>query len=210
MLAEVEVAAGRLDDARSACRTLAAVTREADVPRIDALAAYAAGITAAAAGEPDAAARLETALAGFAAAGLPLETARTRLALSRLLADTAPEVAVAEARAALTAFDELAATADADATASHLRRLGSPGRPAPRGTGALTHRESEVLRLLAEGLSNEQLAQRLFLSKRTVEHHVSNILGKLGVTTRAEATALALRALPGDLAAAPAPSRKAT
>lgn len=202
LLAEVEVAAGRLDDARSICRSLAAIAQQVEVPMIHALAAYAAGITAASAGEPDAAAHLEAALAGFVAADLPLETARARLALSRLLADSAPEIAVAEARAALTAFDTLAATPDADATASHLRRLGKPGRPAPRGPGVLTRRETEVLRLLAEGLSNEQIAQRLFLSKRTVEHHVSNILGKLGVTTRAEATALAVRA--GSLTASSA------
>lgn len=196
LLVEVEVAAGRLDDARAICRSLAAVARLVGVPRIDALAAYAAGVTAAAAGEPDAVARLEAALAGFVAADLPLEAARTRLALSRLLAESAPEVAVAEARAALAAFDALAAAADADDAASHLRRLGKPGRPAPRGPGALTRREAEVLRLLAEGLSNDQIAQRLFLSKRTVEHHVSNILGKLGLTTRTEAAALALRGGP--------------
>ena len=65
--------------------------------------------------------------------------------------------------------------------------------PAPRTSGPLTAREREVLALLVEGLSNQQIAVRLFLSKRTVEHHVGNIFTKLGVATRAEALAYAVR-----------------
>ena len=65
---------------------------------------------------------------------------------------------------------------------------------ATRGNpGALTSRELEVLALLAAGLRNGEIARRLVLSTRTVEHHVSAILGKLGVRTRAEAAAAALR-----------------
>jgi len=76
-----------------------------------------------------------------------------------------------------------------------LRQLGvRPGTiPTPRTSGRLTEREREVLRLLAEGLSNQQIADRLFLSKRTVEHHVGNILAKVGVASRAEALAYAVR-----------------
>nr|WP_260152301.1 helix-turn-helix transcriptional regulator [Hoyosella altamirensis] len=59
--------------------------------------------------------------------------------------------------------------------------------------GPLTNRESEVLRLVSEGLPNDEIADRLFLSKRTVEHHISSIFRKFGVSSRAEAIAAALR-----------------
>lgn len=193
LLAEVETAASRLDEARAMCARLDAMAGATGVPRIRALAEYAAGITAAAAGEPDALAHFEAALPGFAASDLPLEEARTRLAIARQVAESAPSVAVAEAQSALEVFDALAAAPDADAAANVLRGLGKPGRSAPRGAGALTHRESEVLDLIAEGLTNEQIACRLFISKRTVEHHVSSIFAKLGLATRTEAAAYALR-----------------
>ncbi len=193
LLVEVELAAGRPAEAQASCERLAAIAKDTDVPRLQALAEYAAGITCAAAGRPDALAHLEKALAAFADSDLPLETARTRLAISRVEAQTSPDVAIAEARAALTTFEALAAAADTNATASHLRSLGRPGRPTPRAVGALTRRESEVLDLIGEGLSNEEISKRLYLSKRTVEHHVSNILSKLGATTRLEAAAHVLR-----------------
>ena len=75
-----------------------------------------------------------------------------------------------------------------------LRSLGAraPAVPSPRTPGGLTQRERVVLRLVVEGLSNQQIADQLFLSKRTVEHHVGHILAKLGVATRAELLAYAV------------------
>jgi DNA-binding NarL/FixJ family response regulator len=67
------------------------------------------------------------------------------------------------------------------------------GHSAQRGTGSPTVREQEVPALLGEGLSNPDIAARLFVSRRTAEHHVSDILAKLGLTNRAEATAYAIR-----------------
>jgi ATP/maltotriose-dependent transcriptional regulator MalT len=62
--------------------------------------------------------------------------------------------------------------------------------PAPAG---LTRREMEVLRLVAEGMSNQQIAESLVLSEHTVHRHISNVLGKLGVSSRTAAVAEAAR-----------------
>jgi NarL family two-component system response regulator LiaR len=64
---------------------------------------------------------------------------------------------------------------------------------APSQSYSLTERELEVLALLAEGLTNSQIAERLVISRSTVKSHVSNILSKLDVATRAEAVVLALQ-----------------
>jgi DNA-binding NarL/FixJ family response regulator len=129
----------------------------------------------------------------FAGLGLTFEAAHARVALARVLASHAPAAAAVEARHALEAFERLGATRDADAAASLLRELGAPGRTFPKGYGALTKRETEVLSLLAEGCSNAGIAERLYISRRTAEHHVARILSKLGLRNRAEAAAYALR-----------------
>jgi DNA-binding NarL/FixJ family response regulator len=78
------------------------------------------------------------------------------------------------------------------------RELGGGARSWPRGHGTLTKRESEVLPLVAAGLSNADIADRLFISRRTAEHHVASIISKLGLKNRAEAAAYAVRELPED------------
>jgi ATP/maltotriose-dependent transcriptional regulator MalT len=143
------------------------------------------------AGDPRGARRhLDGAIAEFVRMEMPYEAARTRLLLAEISYGTEPEIAATEARAALTAFDSLDARRDADATAAFLRERGlKVGRPSPRTLATLTRREQEVLDLLREGLSNPDIADRLFLSRRTVEHHVASILSKLGLRTRSEAAA---------------------
>ena len=110
--------------------------------------------------------------------GCPYEAART-------LADAGDEAALAE-------LDALGARPAADAL---RRRLGIRGpRAATRENSAgLTARELDVLGLLAQGLRNGEIAERLYLSTRTVDHHVSAILRKLQARSRAEATAVAMQ-----------------
>ena len=142
-------------------------------------------------------AHLETALAAFIQAGIPYRAAQTRLLLAQTLRLDDRAVAGAEARAALSAFEDLGASHDADAAAALMRDLGmKAARTGPRNFGRLTKREQEVLALLGEGLSNPEIAERLFLSRKTVEHHVARILAKLGLRGRAEAAALAARSAP--------------
>jgi len=134
----------------------------------------------------------------FTALDLPLEAARAQLELARAIAQPAPEAAVAEARLALRTFERIGATADADAAAGLLRQLGTGGRAWPKHYGAMTKRETEVLSLLAAGCSNAEIAERLYISRRTAEHHVAHILSKLDLRSRAEAAAYAVRELPED------------
>jgi DNA-binding CsgD family transcriptional regulator len=137
---------------------------------------------------------LEVALSWFGGLQLPYECARTRVLVAGAMALDDRETAISEARAALGAFDRLGAARDADEAAALLRGLGARvARAGPRGLGTLTRRERDVLSLLGEGLSNPAIAARLYVSRRTVEHHVANVLSKLGLSGRGEAAAYAAR-----------------
>jgi DNA-binding NarL/FixJ family response regulator len=195
-LVTARLALGDLDAAEVAAKRLAGLAGDAGTGQgqIAALAAQAGARVADAAGHPDEARRLlARALELFARADLPHETALARLELARALAGANPELAAAEARSALAAFEELGAGGDADAADALLRSLGAPGRTGPKRFGVLTRREQEVLRLVGLGLSNPEIAQRLFISRKTAAHHVSNVLAKLGVRNRAGAIAYAAR-----------------
>lgn len=102
-------------------------------------------------------------------------------------------------RQALAALDDLGARATAAAARRRMRTLGIRAiprgpRPATRGAPAgLTSREQEILALLSEGLSDREISQRLFISERTVHHHVSAVLSKIGVSSRTAAAREAAR-----------------
>jgi DNA-binding CsgD family transcriptional regulator len=162
-------------------------------PYLRAAAALAKGRVCLAGGTGDPRACLHEALEGFARAELPMELARTRLELARALSDRSPEVAIAEAKSALLDFERLEAARHADAAGALLRSLGAPIRTGPKGVGALTRREAEVLQLIGAGLSNPEIADRLYITRKTVETHVGNLLAKLGLRNRAEAAAYATR-----------------
>jgi DNA-binding CsgD family transcriptional regulator len=189
LLTRARLAGGDSTGAATAAEDLADQAAQSSHPVIHVLAEYAVGLAAAARDDPRATGRLEAAVTGFGRLALPFEEARARLDLARVLGSQEPGLALVEARSALRLFQELGADREADAATSVLRALGVSGHTGPRGTGTLTGREEEVLALLGQGLSNPEIASRLFLSRRTVEHHVSNILAKLGLTTRAAATA---------------------
>jgi DNA-binding CsgD family transcriptional regulator len=157
---------------------------------------HAAGKVALARGDTDATGLLRSAALGFAQSGLPLAACRARMDLARSLLATDQGLAITEARSSLQALDRMGATAEADRAAAFLRGLGVKGRTGPRDGGVLSRREREVLGLVCEGLSNAEIAERLFISTRTAAHHVSNILTKLGVRSRTEAAAYALLNLP--------------
>jgi len=193
LLVDVHLEEGDLGAAERAARRLDLVAVAQRGPYLKAAAALARGRLCVASGQGDARACLHEALEGFSRAELPMELARTRLEMARALSGRAPEVAVAEARAALEDFERLEAARHADAAGALLRSLGAPVRTGPKGVGALTRREAEVLELVGAGLSNPEIAERLYITRKTVEHHVGNLLAKLGLRNRAEAAAWATR-----------------
>jgi DNA-binding NarL/FixJ family response regulator len=124
---------------------------------------------------------------------MSFETALARLEWAEALDAAHRGIASEDARLALSRFDQLDARPYADRAAALLRKLGAGSRPGPRSSGRLTSRERQVMDLVSHGLSNLEIGERLFISPKTVEHHVGRILSKLGLRSRAEAVAWAFR-----------------
>jgi DNA-binding CsgD family transcriptional regulator len=195
LLVEVQAARGDAASATASAERLDAIARTTGQPRLRAVADLALGRAAASAGDGSARERLESAVDRFAQIGMPLEAATARLDLASLLAEAEPEVAANEARLAVEAAERAGAVAMADRAAALSRELGGPARTGPKLVGLLSKRETEVLRLLGEGLSNAEIAARLFISTKTAGNHVGNVLSKLNLRSRSEAAAFAVRNL---------------
>jgi ATP/maltotriose-dependent transcriptional regulator MalT len=184
---EIMLAAGELDEARAASDELETVAARYSSALLEAIGAYERGAVELAAGDaPRALELLRRALHAWRTLEAPYEVARTRLLIGeacRALDDT--DACELELEAALADFVRLGARPDA----ARVERL--LGRTPDREAHGLSPRELEVLRLLAAGMSNRQVAATLVISEHTAARHVQNIFSKLRVSSRAAATAFA-------------------
>lgn len=193
-LVEASVEIGDHDGAASASDELTEAAAGTEVAVIRALAAGARGRVSAAAADSEAAvAELRTAHAIWAQLHQPFEAAKTLAEIGKVLAAIADPSAADCFRNALTGFRELGALLEADRVARQLRSLGIPVRPTKGAPGVVSERENQVLRLVAAGLSNPEIAARLHVSRKTVSHHVSHLLTKLSLRNRAELAAYVAR-----------------
>lgn len=184
-LVEVALALDDLNAAEQAVRELddAAVRLDSPYPRAIA-ATWSGALTIAEGRHQESLAALRSALADWAQLDAPYEAARCRVFLARACREVGDlETAELELDAARRAFTELGATRE-------LAVLDGE-RPRPSAPAGLTPREVEVLRLVATGASNREIAAELVLSEKTVARHVANIFLKIGVSSRAAATAFA-------------------
>jgi ATP/maltotriose-dependent transcriptional regulator MalT len=145
----------------------------------------------------DARRHFEDAVDGFLESGAPFEVARAGIELARALVMLERrEAAAEEAQRAIDLLSELKAELELARARDLLGSISSvvpAGETTRRPVAGLTKREIEVLRLVADGLNNQAIAERLFVSDHTIHRHLSNILNKLSVSSRAAAVAQAAR-----------------
>jgi ATP/maltotriose-dependent transcriptional regulator MalT len=194
LAARAAVAAGDLAAARACLEELRSIAQRVGTGAINASLRLVDGLIAAASGDGDGGRRaLEDAVDLFQRQHAPFEAARAQLELARLLAAQGQPAAAREAAAARRAFEGLGAAREAEHSRQLIEQLEGPSAAAPAG---LTPRELEILRLIGEGRSNQEIARTLVLSVRTVERHVSSIYAKLGAdgkAARASAAAYAAK-----------------
>jgi DNA-binding CsgD family transcriptional regulator len=186
---EIMLAASDVPAARAGADELARIAERLDAPLLRAVAAHATGATLLAEGDGRAAlTALRKAWAAWQEIEAPYEAARVRVLIAlacRALGDD--DTAEMELDTARWVFRQLGAAPDV-ARVEALPRAGAVGAP-----GGLTAREVEVLRLVAEGQTNREIAKALVLSDHTVRRHLQNIFNKIGVSSRAAATAFAFQ-----------------
>jgi DNA-binding NarL/FixJ family response regulator len=182
---EVALAAGDLAAAAESVEELQMLADRLRTPAVHALAAGAAGALRLAEGDAaTAVSSLRAAVSAWQSLGAPYEVALVRELLAtavRLAGDD--QGAQLELEVAHAVFERLGAARDASRTGRLLRSETSPG--------GLTAREVEVLRLVARGSTNREIASALTISQHTVARHLNNIFAKLDVSSRVAATAYA-------------------
>lgn len=196
LLGEAEIGQGQIEGAARRGGRLAELGSTLDCRLMLARGERLRGRALEAASDPEARRHLEAALREFVRLEMPFEAARTRLLLARALRDPDPGAAEAEARAALAAFENLGAVPEAGDATAVLGEIDGTIRARTggmRGPAGLTRRELEVLRLVAQGLGDREIAAALVLSRHTVHRHVHSILTKLDLPSRAAAAAHAVR-----------------
>lgn len=193
LLTQIALAMNDTPRARQATMLLKQLADEAQSDLLQAQAEMAQGAISRQAGAPDAVEHFQAALDHLKAYDHSLPASRAKLEMARTLAERDSAAALVWAQAAFAAFERMGATQDADAAAQLLRELGAPRRSGPASNSILTAREEEVLTLVALGLSNREIGERLVISPKTAEHHVGQILSKLGLKSRAEAAAYVAR-----------------
>jgi LuxR family transcriptional regulator, maltose regulon positive regulatory protein len=187
--------------ARAALLELSSIAAVVATNPLRAAASFASGYIAMGEAKWDAARRcFEDAVDLYLQSGAPFEVGRARIELARALGKLGRIDAGAEqAQRARILLSELTAeleSARAQSVLDLLATAQSTARSAVSSrakSGELTRREIEILRLVAEGLNNQTIAERLFVSDHTVHRHLANILNKLDVSTRAAAVAQAAR-----------------
>ena len=184
---EIALAAAEIEEAERASEELAEIARAQGSDALGAMSADSAGAVALARDDPSAALpALRKAWSVWQELEAPYEAARTRVLVGLACAALGDNDTVGlELEAARSAFAKLGAVQDLARVDALL------GTSASRDPHGLTRRELQVLRLVATGETNRGIATELVLSERTVDRHVSNIYAKLGVSSRAAATAYA-------------------
>ena len=182
---------GEVAAAEEAVAELETVADASGTDWLTGAASHLRGRLAQAGGDPAAARTvLQRAVEAYQRVELPFETALARADLARALhALERHEPAVEQVRAATASLEHLGATVEAGKARATMDGVSATGEST--AGGVLTAREAEVLRLLAWGASNQEIADELVLSPHTVRRHVSNLLTKLGLTSRTAAAAWA-------------------
>jgi DNA-binding CsgD family transcriptional regulator len=192
LLVQARLAEGDVPAADFAASGLEALASDSGVDQVVAYAERARGRVASATDVAGGLEHLERAEGLFSGLGMENEVGRTRLDLARVLREVDRQASIAEARSALSSLHATGSSFERDQAAALLRELGDDSRPvATQQIDDLTAREVEVLRLLGEGLTNAEIAGRLFISIKTAGNHVSNILMKLGLRNRSQAAGVA-------------------
>jgi DNA-binding CsgD family transcriptional regulator len=193
LLVDAEIGRGDVEAAEASAQR-ASTLAVPSMPTLVAEAALARARARAAANDKNGAiADFQAGLEAIGQMEARLVRAALHLGLARVLADVDPTAAVPEARSALALYEQLGAP-EAEMCVTVLKRLGIAASynpvPVTNPLADLSPREREVIRLVAHGMSNPEIAAKLFISPKTVEHHVSNILSKLGLRSRVEVKGL--------------------